>query len=281
MTSLAAAPDRSSAPQAPWTCHLLTLFPEFFNSPLAVSILGKALERDQIRVKTHDIRAHARDKHKMADDTPYGGGAGMVMKPGPVVRAMEAVDAERQAQDLPPAVRLAMTPSGEPFNQALAHKLAALPALTLVCGRYEGFDERTFDWVDGTISLGDFVLTGGEPAALVILDAVARLRPGVLGNTTSAEDESFSDGLLEYPHYTRPFEFRGHAVPAVLRSGDHGRIARWRRGQALLKTSERRPDLLDPDSLSDDDRRLLAEARQWRLDHGRAPLDSARREEGA
>ncbi|MBH23124.1 MAG: tRNA (guanosine(37)-N1)-methyltransferase TrmD [Myxococcales bacterium] len=246
---------------------MLTLFPEFFSSPLSVSILGKALEGGDIVVEARDIRAWATGKHRVTDDTPYGGGAGMVMKPGPVVRAMEAVDAERAERGLGPAYRVMLTPAGEPFSQRIAEELAEREALTLVCGRYEGVDERAIARMDRELSLGDFVLTGGEPAALTVLDAVIRLLPGVLGNEASAEDESFASGLLEYPQYTRPAEFRGVGVPDVLLSGHHAHIAQWRRGQGLLRTSTRRPDLMARLELSDEDRRLLEEARRQMQDH--------------
>jgi tRNA (guanine37-N1)-methyltransferase len=244
-------------------CHVLTLFPAFFESPLQVSILGRALERDDVRVDVHDIREHAEGRHRVTDDTPYGGGAGMVMKPGPVVRCFEAIEAEVVTRRGVRPHRVAMTPGGRPFEHADARRLAAMPALSLVCGRYEGFDERVMGFVDEQLSLGDFVLSGGEPAALAIMDAIIRLRPGVLGNAESPVDESFGEaGLLEYPQYTRPALFRGLPIPEILRSGDHARVARWRRGQALWRTQQRRPDLLEHFSWSEDDRVLLEQARQ-------------------
>lgn len=246
--------------------HIVTLFPEFF-APLSLSVLGRALERGLWWVETVDIRAFATDKHKTADDTPYGGGAGMVMKPGPVVEAIEDVQRRRAERGQEPAWVIALTPSGRVFDQALAQELSQRDALAFVCGRYEGFDERSLSWVDQQVSLGDFVMTGGEPAAMAMIDAIVRLLPGVLGNAESAEDESFAAGLLEYPHYTRPAEFRGMGVPEVLKSGDHGKIARWRRAMALLRTAERRPDLLACMTLDDDARRLLEEARAWRDEH--------------
>ncbi|MEO1270967.1 MAG: tRNA (guanosine(37)-N1)-methyltransferase TrmD [Myxococcota bacterium] len=246
---------------------MLTLFPEFFHSPLAVSILGKALERSDIVVEARDIRSWATGKHRVTDDTPYGGGAGMVMKPGPIVRAMEAIDVEREGRGLGRSLRVMLTPGGEPFTQSIAQELASLDALTFVCGRYEGVDERAIAHMDRELSLGDFVLTGGEPAALTVLDAVIRLLPGVLGNHASVEDESFSSGLLEYPQYTRPAVFRGVGVPDVLLSGHHAQIERWRRGKALLRTARRRPDLMAQLELSDDDRQLLDEIRRSEVDH--------------
>ena len=256
-------PVQETGPARAMDVHILTLFPEFF-SALTVSVLGRARDRGLWRYEAVDIRSFATDKHKTADDTPYGGGAGMVMKPGPVVEAIEDVQRRRATGGLPPACVVALTPSGEVFSQAVARELSQRDALVLVCGRYEGFDERALTWVDRQISLGDFVMTGGEPAALAMIDAIVRLIPGVLGNAESAEDESFAAGLLEYPHYTRPADFRGMGVPDVLTSGDHGKIARWRRAMALLRTLERRPDLLEGLTLDDDARRMLEEARAWR-----------------
>ena len=245
------------------SCYVLTLFPEFFDSPLATSIIGKALERDEIAVEARNIRDWASGKHRVTDDTPYGGGAGMVMKAEPIVLAMESIDEERSQQGLRPPCRIMLTPSGEPFTQRVAEELASLEAVTFVCGRYEGVDERAISAMDRELSLGDFVLTGGEPAALTIIDAVIRLLPGVLGNQQSAEDESFSSGLLEYPQYTRPAEFRGERVPDILLSGHHARIQDWRRGQGLLRTKDRRADLFGILEPSGRDLKLLDEARQW------------------
>ena len=239
--------------------HILTLFPEFFASPLAVSILGRAIERGLVRIEVHDIRHWAEGRHRVCDDTPYGGGAGMVMKPDPVVAAMEGVDSSCVSRGAPRPRRVALTPSGVPFSQGLAEELANEP-MCLICGRYEGIDQRALDRCDMQISLGDFVMTGGEPAALAIIDTVIRLIPGVLGNAASAEDESFAAGLLEYPHFTRPAVFRGDPVPDVLTSGNHRRIDEWRRGQALLRTQRQRPDLFAEIELSARDHELLAEA---------------------
>lgn len=256
----------SSTPQhegaAAFECHILTLFPGFFVSPLEASIIGRAIDRGEVRVEVHDIRDHAEGKHRVADDTPYGGGAGMVMKPEPVVHCLEAVEAACLARGGRKPYRVALTPAGAPFTQATARRLLATGSVALICGRYEGFDERTMAWVDEQVSLGDFVLSGGEPAALAIFDAMARLVPGVLGNAESAVEESFGmGGLLEYPQYTRPAVFRGAGVPQTLVSGDHARVARWRRGQALLKTLERRPELLENFDWTAEDRRLLEQAR--------------------
>ncbi len=221
--------------------RILTLFPEFFDSPLSTSLTGKAIERGHLEVELVDIRDFATDKHRKCDDIPYGGGAGMVMKPEPLVAALE--DA-REA--LPDAPRILLTPQGEPFEQATSVSLADEAGLILVCGRYEGIDERVRqNWIDREISIGDYVLTGGEVAALVVVDSVMRHLPGVLGNQESVTEESFSEGMLEYPQYTRPRSFRGHDVPDILLSGHHENIENWRREKALQRTRERRPDLLD------------------------------------
>jgi tRNA (guanine37-N1)-methyltransferase len=220
--------------------EVLTLFPRMIAAPLEESILGKAREKGLLRVQVTDIREFADGKHRVTDDVPYGGGAGMVMKPEPLVAAIEA------ARQRGPGARVVLlSPQGPRFNQGKAQELASHGALILVCGRYEGVDERVLRWVDEELSLGDFVLTGGEIAALAVIDAMARLVPGVLGNELSAQSESFSgEGLLEGPQYTRPPEFRGLRVPEVLLSGDHEKIARWRLDQAVARTRERRPDLL-------------------------------------
>ncbi len=219
--------------------EVLTLFPRMIAAPIEESILGKAREKGLLRVEVTDIREFAAGKHRVTDDVPYGGGAGMVMKPEPLVGAIEAARAR-----LAGAHVVLLSPQGRPFTQRKAQELLAREKLVLVCGRYEGVDERVLEWIDEEISLGDFVLTGGEFAALAVIDAVARLVPGVLGNAESAVRESFSAGLLEGPQYTRPPEFRGRKVPEVLLSGDHAKIAQWRREQAEERTRERRPDLL-------------------------------------
>ncbi|MGI5865591.1 MAG: tRNA (guanosine(37)-N1)-methyltransferase TrmD [Myxococcales bacterium] len=234
--------------------EILTLFPRIVEAPLAESILGKARERGYLEVVVTDIRDFAHDKHRVCDDTPYGGGAGMVMKPEPLVEAIEAARARR-----PGARVILMGPRGRVFDQKVARDLHALGSLVLVCGRYEGVDERVLDFVDEEMSLGNFVLTGGELAALCIVDAVTRLEPGVLGNLASASSESFEEGLLEYPQYTRPPEFRGRKVPEVLLSGDHARVARWRRAMSLKATRDKRPDLFAKLTLSEQDRVLLKE----------------------
>lgn len=235
--------------------EIVTLFPRMVEAPLRESILGKAIERGHIEVRVRDLRQHAHDKHQVTDDTPYGGGAGMVMKPEPLVEAIEAA-----RESVPGARVVLLDPAGRRFDQAVAREYAALGRLVLVCGRYEGVDERVRAFVDEELSLGDFVLTGGELAALCVVDACARLVPGVLGNEQSAGSESFEQGLLDYPQYTRPPEFRGMRVPEVLLSGDHARIARWRRKQALLRTRDRRPDLFARLKLGEEDRKLLGDA---------------------
>jgi len=227
----------------PFPFHILTLFPEFFRSPLETSMIRRAIADGALEVEVTDIRDFATDRHRTTDAKPYGGGAGMVMKPEPLIGALEY--AREQHAEIP---RILLTPQGEPFDQPAARTLADGPGAILVCGRYEGVDQRVRDgWIDRELSVGDFVLSGGEPAALVVVDAVMRLLPGVLGNEQSLDEESFAGGGLEYPHYTRPREFRGRSVPEVLLSGDHARIAQWRREQAEQRTEERRPDLVEED----------------------------------
>jgi tRNA (guanine37-N1)-methyltransferase len=241
---------------------VFTLFPDMVEGFARQSLLGRARERGLLDVRVHDIRGVTTDVHRAVDDSPFGGGAGMVMLAEPLFAAVEAAD--------PPHPLLYLSPSGRTFTQSVAHELAGGDGFSLLCGRYEGIDERVREHlVDGELSIGDYVLGGGEVAAAVVLEAVGRLVPGVMGNEASAEEESFSDGLLEYPQYTRPASFRGWDVPDVLRSGDHARVARWRRAMALARTLERRPDLIDArGGLSDEDRRLLA-------DHGVDPYDGA------
>ncbi len=233
--------------------HLLTLFPELFASVLSSTMLQKGQERGALQFVLHNIRDFTADKHRITDDSPYGGGQGMVMKPEPIVAAVESLG---NGSDRP--WRILLSPQGRLFTQTIAGALAVRPAVALVCGRYEGVDERVRTFVDEELSVGDFILSGGEVAALVVIDAVSRLVPGVLGCETSAAIESFSEGLLEYPQYTRPPEFRGLRVPDVLLSGDHVVIARWRRQEALRRTHVRRPDLLGSVTLSDEDRAFLS-----------------------
>src|SRR5208337_4968055 len=204
--------------------NILTLFPEMFHSPLEGSIIGKAREEGKITVNLFNIRDYAEGKHRVTDDYPYGGGKGKIMKPEPIIRGIKAICAEG-----PPAQVILMAPQGMPLRQEVVKRLAQLARLVLICGRYEGVDERVREVVDEEISIGDYVLTGGELAALVLIDAVARMIPGVLGDEGAGEDDSFSQGLLEYPHYTRPREFAGKKVPDVLLSGDHQSIEQWRR----------------------------------------------------
>lgn len=232
---------------------VFTIFPDMVDGFAAQSLLGKARERGLLDIRVHDLRSTAVDPHRSVDDTPFGGGAGMVLMPEPVFGAVEAVS--------PPRPLLLLGPGGRRLDQAYARELAALDGFSLLCGRYEGVDERVRrHLVDGEVSVGDYVLAGGEVAAMVVLEAVGRLVPGVMGNQASADDESFSDGLLEYPQYTKPAVFRAWTVPEVLRSGDHGRIARWRRAQALRRTLDARPDLIERrGGLTADDRRLLDE----------------------
>jgi tRNA (guanine37-N1)-methyltransferase len=231
---------------------VVTIFPEMFSSVLAASMLGKAQERGLLAVSFCDPRDFAPGRHRSVDDAPYGGGSGMVMRPDPLVSAIEQCEADRGR-----AHKVLFTPVGAPLDRAAVVRLAAHDRLLLVCGRYEGYDERVRPFVDEELSLGDYVLTGGELAAMVLIDAVARRRPGVLGNADSPLDESFEAGLLEYPQFTRPPEFRGAAVPEVLLSGDHDRVRRWRRLQSLTRTRDRRPDLFAKLALSDEDRALL------------------------
>ncbi|HEX3947122.1 MAG TPA: tRNA (guanosine(37)-N1)-methyltransferase TrmD [Acidimicrobiales bacterium] len=243
---------------------LFTIFPELVEHYADGSVLGRARRADRLDLRVRDLRSGARDPHRAVDDAPFGGGAGMVLMPEPVFAAVEAVEA---AEGLPRPLLL-LSPAGRRFDQAAAAELAAIPGgFSLLCGRYEGVDQRVVDHlVDGELSIGDVVLAGGELAALVVVEAVARLLPGVLGNEASAGEESFADGLLEYPHYTRPAEFRGWPVPEVLRSGDHGRVARWRRAEALARTLRRRPDLVAArGGLSAEEVELLAGAGEVRL----------------
>jgi tRNA (guanine37-N1)-methyltransferase len=236
------------------TYDILTLFPGMFDGPLTESILKRAAESGLIEVRCHNIRDYATDKHRSADDAPYGGGTGMIMKVEPLAGCIEAVKGER-----PGAKVILMTPRGRTFTQQMARELAGETGLIIICGRYEGVDERVSTlYVDQEISLGDFVLTGGELAAMVIVDAVSRFIPGVLGGAGAAQTDSFSDGLLEYPQYTRPPEFRGMKVPEQLLSGNHAEIARWRRGESLLKSRQIRPDLLASAEMTEKERRWLA-----------------------
>ena len=238
--------------------EVFTLLPEVFPAYLETSILQRARARGLIDVRIHNIREYAHDKHHTTDDTPYGGGGGMVMKPEPVFEAVEAVLGHLDTPT-PPCPIILLTPQGRVFSQAVARQLSAHPRIALICGRYEGVDERIRQHLaTDELSIGDFVLTGGELPALVVIDAVARLLPDVLGDPDGAQDDSHSaSGLLEYPHYTRPPEFRGWGVPEILLSGDHAKIEKWRREQSLLRTLARRPDLIDKAGLSKEERAFL------------------------
>jgi tRNA (guanine37-N1)-methyltransferase len=267
---------------------IFTLFPGIFDSPLRESMLKRAIDAGQLEVQLHNIRDYAAGRHQVTDDYPYGGGGGMVMKPEPVFAAVESVlnleigswklevgvTADDAAASLqPPTSNLQpltsnvpivlLTPQGRVFNQRVAYELAQYDRVALICGRYEGFDERIRTHLaTDEISIGDYVLTGGELAALLIVDAVIRLKPGTLGDPDGARDDSHASGLLEYPHYTRPPEFRGWSVPEVLLSGDHAKVDRWRREQAVCRTWQRRPDMLAHIELTNADRALLATLRQ-------------------
>ena len=231
---------------------IITIFPDFLREALSHSIIGRALSSGAADVQAHDLRDYASDRHRTVDDSPYGGGPGMVMKPEPFFLAVEDVVGQE------PAHVVLLTPQGRVFTQQVARELAAQPRLVLLCGHYEGVDERVAALADDQVSLGDFILTGAEPAALVVVDAVVRLLPGVLGNADSVAEESFGT-LLEYPHYTRPQDFRGMRVPEVLLEGGHEEVRLWRRREALRRTRDRRPDLLAAAELTEEDWRLLAE----------------------
>ncbi|WP_440895288.1 tRNA (guanosine(37)-N1)-methyltransferase TrmD [Amphibacillus sp. Q70] len=232
---------------------ILTLFPEMFSGVMGSSIMNNAQKQDAVQYQTIDFREYADNKHHKVDDYPYGGGAGMVLMPQPIFSAVEAI---KKNPDTPPRIIL-MCPQGERFTQKKAEELAKEDHLIFICGHYEGYDERIREsLVTDEISIGDFVLTGGELGAMVVVDSVVRLLPEVLGNEESAAEDSFSTGLLEHPHYTRPADFKGHQVPEVLRSGHHAKITEWRKKQSLKRTKERRPDLLK-------DYPLTAEERQW------------------
>jgi len=267
--------------------HIVTIFPDFFRGPLDHGIVRRARESGLVRISIHDLRAFTTDKHRTVDDRPFGGGEGMVLKPEPLFRCVESLDVaprhERVKQGSRTESVILLSPQGELFTQALAQELGALKRIVLICGRYEGVDERVAEGLaDGEVSIGDYVLSGGELGAAVIVDAVARLIPGALGNKASAEQESFtaarnppregsnsidagpdstcaSGGLLDYPHYTRPAEFRGMMAPEVLIGGNHEQIRKWRRRKALEKTLRNRPDLLSREKLNEEDQRLLAE----------------------
>ena len=242
---------------------IVTIFPAMIEQPLAAGIIGRAIERGTLDVKVRDLRDFTHDRHRVVDDVPYGGGPGMVLKPEPIFRALEAIEAERGQ----PLTVILTSPQGIPFTQAEAQRLSRVAHIVILCGRYEGFDERVRARATEELSIGDYVMTGGELPALVILDAVARLVPGVVGDEQSVADDSFSRGLLDFPHYTRPAKLTwpgpaGPAeisVPDVLLSGNHAEIRRWRKREAVARTLERRPDLLEAASLDDEERQILRE----------------------
>jgi len=239
--------------------YILTLFPQMFESPFSSGIFKRAIERQLVRVSIHNIRDYTHDKHHTVDDYPYGGGAGMVLKPEPIFEVVESVKSGislNQEDDVLPVILL--TPQGHSFSQQIAHELSRYRHVILICGHYEGVDERVREHlVTDEISIGDYVLSGGELAAMVVVDAVVRLLPGVLGSEASLLDDSHTAGLLEYPQYTRPVEYRNWSVPEVLLSGNHAQIAKWRREQAILRTLKRRPDLLDKANLCLEERQIV------------------------
>jgi tRNA (guanine37-N1)-methyltransferase len=237
---------------------VVTIFPKMFDSPFAESMMHRALEKKQFSLQVHNLRDYCHDRHRVVDDYPYGGGAGMVMRPEPAFRALQDLRKPEYSGEV-----IVPSPAGEPFTQNLAQKLSELEQLVFFCPHYEGLDERVSRLVDREVSLGDYILTGGELPAMVMIDAIIRLKPGVLGSAASLEEESFSP-LLEYPHYTRPAEFAGQKVPEVLLSGHHANIRIWRRQQALRRTFMRRPDLLQGADSSEDDLLLLE---KWRQDN--------------
>jgi tRNA (guanine37-N1)-methyltransferase len=234
---------------------VLTAFPTMFAAPLEEGMIRIARETGRLVTRVIDYRTFTSDRHRTIDDAPFGGGAGMILKPEPIARALEAADTELGGR----AVRVLLSPQGERLDQRMAHELAETKRLTLVCGRYKDVDDRARGWIDREISIGDYVLSGGELAAMVVIDVVARLLPGVVGDAESVETDSFETGILDAPYYTRPSSFEGVEVPEVLRSGDHGAIARWRRKEALRRTLVWRPDLLERASLSPEDETMLRE----------------------
>jgi tRNA (guanine37-N1)-methyltransferase len=239
--------------------EVVTLFPELIDAFAGVGLIGRAVEHGKLRIHSCSPRDYATDRHRSVDDTPFGGGSGMVMMPEPLCAAMEALTTKAEQDGAPRALRVLLGPQGTPFTQAQARRLASVDAVMLICGRYEGIDERVGSLCDEAISLGDFVLNGGEVAAMAVIEAVSRLLPEVLGNAESLAVESHSAGVLEYPQYTRPRSFRGLDVPDVLLSGNHAAIERWRRGQALARTRVLRPDLFAKLELSAEDSALLHE----------------------
>ncbi len=237
---------------------VLTLFPELFSSFLKETILGRAVKAGLVDIRLVNIRSFAKGRHLVTDDRPFGGGEGMVMKPGPISRALESIDRTTDR-----SLVLLLSPQGKTFDQPLAWELSRMEQIILICGRYEGVDERIrTNYVDLELSIGDYVLSGGEMAAVVVMDAVSRLVPGVLGGERSTQEDTFEEGLLEYPQYTRPRVFKNQEVPAILLSGDHEKIRVWRRTESLKRTLERRPDLLEKAKLTEEDKRILAKLRE-------------------
>ena len=238
---------------------IVTIFPRMVEAGLAEGVVSRGIERGLLDVQIHDLRTYTTDRHRSVDDVPYGGGPGMVMKPEPLARAVDAIRARRG----PPGAVILLSPQGRPFTQADAVRMSAIPHVVLLCGRYEGVDDRVRDVIaTEEVSIGDYVLSGGELAALVVVDAVSRLVPGVVGDAQSVEQESFSRGLLDFPHYTRPPEFAGQTVPGVLLSGHHEEVRRWRKLTALRRTLERRPELLSSAALDEEERAMLEEIRK-------------------
>ena len=240
------------------TFDIVTIFPAMIEQPLAAGILGRAIDGGVIDVKVRDLRDFTTDRHRVVDDEPYGGGPGMVLKPEPIFRALDAIEAARGG----PLTVIMTSPQGKRFTQDVARRLSGAAHIVLLCGRYEGIDDRVRERVTEELSIGDYVLTGGELAALVVLDAVARLVPGVVGDERSVAEDSFSRGLLDFPQYTRPAEFAALRVPDVLLSGNHAEIRRWRKREALSRTLSRRPDLLDAAELDDEEQEILRELRE-------------------
>jgi tRNA (guanine37-N1)-methyltransferase len=242
------------------TFDIVTIFPAMIEQPLAAGIIGRAVASGLIDVRVRDLRDFTTDRHRVVDDVPYGGGPGMVLKPGPIFKALDAIETERGA----PLTVVLTSPQGRRFTQGEAQRLSGLDHLVLLCGRYEGFDDRVRERVTDEVSIGDYVLTGGELPALVILDAVARFVPGVVGDEQSVVEDSFSRGLLDFPQFTRPAEIGDLRVPDVLLSGNHAEIRRWRKRAALVRTLERRPDLLTDASLDEEEQEILKELRHGR-----------------
>lgn len=236
---------------------ILTLFPQMFDNVFDLSIIKRARERNIVDIRIYDIRSYAHDRHHIVDDYPYGGGVGMVMKPEPIFEAVETI---KKDVDYSPIQTILLSPQGRLFNQEVAQQLAKYDHIILICGHYEGVDERVAEHLaNDEISIGDFVLSGGEVAAIVVVDCIIRLLPGALGSEESAADDSHTNGLLEYPQYTRPADYRGWSVPSILLSGNHAEIARWRRQKSLVRTANRRPDLLEKVVLNQEEKLLLSD----------------------